>query len=245
MSTQRLTILHTADFHARLTPEKAQHLREMKHAHAPCLLLDSGDALQSANVTLPLRNEHVIDLMNEAGYDAMCLGNREYFFRRSGLLRKTRAAEFIVLAANLCPRRGDMGHIGQQKVFRVGEVRVGVFGLAREMISPSSMWARFTDMVFLDPDEVAESVTAGLRQYSDVVVLLSHLGLEADRRIAAKCDVDLILGGHDHVQVTFDSERDDPPFVSHPGWGADSGALIRLEVAENKVVSANSNVVDL
>jgi 2',3'-cyclic-nucleotide 2'-phosphodiesterase (5'-nucleotidase family) len=246
MTSQRLTILHTADFHGSLTLEKAERLREMKEDYGDCLLLDSGDALRSGNVMVPLRPEPTPELMNLAGYDAMCLGNREYFFRRSGLLRKTRAAEFAVMAANLAAKRGDMGHIAQQKVFLVGEARIGVFGLAREMIGPDSFWDRFSDMVFLDPEETIESTTADLRRHADLLVLLSHLGLETDRALARRgYRIDLILGGHDHAKVSFDSTQDDPPFLSHPGAYGEGVAVLHLDIDSGAITAGRSEIVPL
>ncbi|MEI6504220.1 MAG: hypothetical protein WCP21_24675, partial [Armatimonadota bacterium] len=98
-----LCLLHTADLHDHLTPAKAARLRELR-IERQALLLDSGDALKSPNLVAQPWPERAIRLMNDAGYDAMCVGNREYGLTWGAMRAKTGEARFPVLSANLLPR---------------------------------------------------------------------------------------------------------------------------------------------
>ncbi len=197
-----LSLLHTADMHNRLTGAAAQRLGELRERNE-ALLLDSGDAIAAANVSVR-RREPTIELMNEAGYTAMAAGNREYFFRKRGMIHKTRMAQFAVLSANLQPLRGDMGHIRPWIVIAApGGARVGFFGLTRIMIPPGSWLEAFSDMRFVPWHEAVRAVVSALRQQADWVVALTHLGDEYDRQlIEAFPEIDVVLAGHSHPRAT-------------------------------------------
>jgi len=248
MASGSLTIIHTADLHDRLTEAKAQRLGELKAQHANCLLLDSGDALAAGNVTFRLRPERALELMNEAGYDAMAMGNREYFFRKRILLHKTRPARFSVLSTNLVAKWGDLGHLAQRRLLRLSNgLRVGIFALSREMVAPDGPWQRFSDLAFLDPFEVARLTVGDLRGTMDVIVALSHLGREGDQQlIGLGLSMDFILGAHEHVEATFDVQaHDGPPYLSYPGAFAQTAAVITARVECSRVTGAYSEIVEL
>ncbi len=197
-----LALVHTADMHNRLTRAGAERLGQLREENQ-ALLLDSGDAIAAANVSVR-RREPTIELMNEAGYTAMVAGNREYFFRKRGMIRKTRTAEFAVLSANLQPLRGDMGHIRPWVIATApGGARVGIFGLTRIMIRPGSRLEAFSDMRFVPWQEATRQVVSVVRHQADWVVALTHLGEEYDRQLIAEFpEVDVVLAGHSHPQAT-------------------------------------------
>ncbi len=197
-----LALLHTADMHNRLTRPVAARLGQLREQNE-ALLLDSGDAIAAANVCLRWR-EPTIELMNEAGYMAMVAGNREYFFRKRGMIHKTRTAQFAVLSANLQPLRGDMGHICPGVMVRApsGD-QVAIFGLTRIMISPGSVLEVFSDMRFVPWQEAVRAVVTAVRHRADWVVALTHLGEEYDRQlIEIFPEVDVVLAGHSHPRAT-------------------------------------------
>lgn len=222
-----LTIIHTSDLHGRLDQESADAL-DFLRAQSGALLLDSGDAVAAGNIYV-LPNEPVLELMNAAGYHAMAMGNREFFFRRSGLVRKTRQARFAVLAANVLPVGGDLGHVRRWVVLEAGEERVGLFGLMPTMIPPGSLFERFSDLRFVAWEGAAVEAVAALRDEADWIIALSHRGLEDDIALAELCpEIDAILGGHEHnATVRVVGAR--PTLISHPGCYARSAAFIRME----------------
>ncbi len=198
-----LRILLTADLHGRLSREQARRLGEARGDHG-ALLLDAGDAITAPNVLVWPWDEPVLHRMNEAGYGAMVLGNREFFFRRTGLLRKTRPARFLVLAANLRPREGAGGVLQPHGLLESPEGDlVGVIGIAREMIAPGSAAEIFSDLRFVPWREAAQDAARRLRPAVAWLVALSHLGPAGDDELARLCpELDLVLGGHVHPSAT-------------------------------------------
>ena len=197
-----LRLLHTADMHNRLRPAAARRLRELREENG-ALLLDTGDAIGAINVTVRPA-EPIIDLMNAAGYTAMAVGNREYFFRKRWMIYKTKRAEFSVLCANLRPLRGDMGHIQRQVIIKTSAGdRVGLFGLTPLMIVSGSWGERLADLRFMPGEDAGEQMVAQLRGQGDWLVALSHLGKEQDRHLVELFpEIDLLLSGHSHPQTT-------------------------------------------
>ena len=195
-----VTIFHTADLHNGLTPAAARQLAELKCQHPGSLLLDAGDAVAAWNLTYRLRGEPILRAMAELGYSAMAMGNRESHPLKRGLEQKLRDASFPVLAANVRARRQLLPEVVRSHVLlSVPGARVGVIGLAPQMVRPTSLWARGTDYVFEDPLAVAPELAGRLREDADLVVCLSHCGETVDRELAALPEVDLVLGGHTHT----------------------------------------------
>jgi len=202
-----LHILHTNDLHNHLTARQAHFIGDLKRHFAPeVLLLDAGDAVGAGNLGARSR-EPVLALMNQAGYDAMAMGNRESHPTRTALVKKLLDAKFPVLAANLRAKRNALPpKVVQEYVdFAFGEedepVVVTVIGLSPVITAPDSFWARMTDFVFDDPLKTGPGLAKKLRPETDLLIALTHIGYEKDVQLAASPDIDLIIGGHSHRAV--------------------------------------------
>ncbi len=238
-----LTIIHTADLHGRLDRRGAEALRFLAE-QTGALLLDSGDAIAAGNVYVRA-DEPVLEAMNAAGYHAMAMGNREFFFRRAGLVRKTGQARFPVLAANVLPLSGELGRVRRWTVIEVEGQRVGLFGLAPTMIAPASFAERFSDLRFITWEGAAVEAVEALRDDAQWLVALSHRGLEDDRALAKLCpQLDAILGGHSHDACT-EMVGVRPTVISHPGHHARSAAVISIERGEDGRNQVEARIVDL
>lgn len=195
-----LHLLHTNDLHGELTEYGARWLAELKLSLAPCLLLDSGDAVGVGNVGWHRHGERMHELMNGASYDAGALGNREFHFRPGPQRCKVSLAVFPLLCANLVEPRGYGGVRALATLTLDGLPSVYVFGLLNPMVT-AQHWARYISPArFEPPARVVPGLLDGLGP--GLKVCLSHLGLERDRELAAACPgVDLMLGGHSHTPL--------------------------------------------
>ena len=80
--------------------------------------------------------------------------------------------------------------------------QVGVFGLTTadlpHIVTPASL----EGVRVRDPVEVAKEQVEILSPQVDVIVALTHIGLESDLDLAAQVDgIDLIVGGHSHTAM--------------------------------------------
>jgi len=234
-----LRIIHTSDFHDCLTLAKAARLRALKEEH-DALLIDTGDAIRAANVTVLPWRERAISLMNDAGYDAMGLGNREYFFRGWGMRWKTGHACFPRLVTNLDGGTGGLSHI----VLKVADLRVGLLGLMPTMVAPGHWFEKLSDNRFRPwQDAVAEAVSA-LRDECDTIVALFH---RPNAEIGELCtrlpETALILAGHDHVLRPTLDPASSGRLVSCVGEGATHARVIGLRFPDRSVTM--DRLVDL
>jgi 2',3'-cyclic-nucleotide 2'-phosphodiesterase (5'-nucleotidase family) len=215
----RLALLHTSDAHNRWNEAFVSRLRALKAQH-DALLLDSGDAIRAGNVAIPLRPESAWDWMREAGYDAMTIGNREFHLTAGGFRAKTQGAPCPLLCANLRPKSPD-APIPVQPVWRTEHsgVRVAIVGLTVPMITPRMKVAALSAYLFDPPLEVAREWVARLRPEADLLIALTHIGVQRDRLLAEACpELDVILGGHSHTPTETPEQVGDvwlshaPPF---------------------------------
>ena len=202
-----LHILHTNDMHNKLTPAKAAFIKDLKHHFAPdVLLLDAGDAIGAGNLGARGK-EPVLTLMAETGYDAMAMGNRESHPTHSALMKKLKDAKVPILAANLRNKkdRRPPRVIEEYVDFELGEEEeefvVTVFGLAPQITSPDSWWAKVTDYLFDDPLKTGPGLARKLRPDTDLLIALTHIGYEHDVRLCASPEIDIVIGGHSHRAV--------------------------------------------
>lgn len=229
-----LVILHTNDMHGHLYPGYdfnmpgepkprvggmariaglARAVREQaEQAGTGFLLLDAGDVFEGTPEGLATRGMATIEVMNLAGYDAMTVGNHEFAHGVENLRALARGARFPMLACNI-EREADRDATGfcvPWLIKETGGLRVAVIGV----ITPSTPVMNFPDAVsglrFLP---TAEQVAATLAQvnrehHPDVVVVLSHIGSQADAALArAVPGIPLIIGGHDHVALEAGMRR--------------------------------------
>ena len=173
------------------------------------LHLDGGDCFDGAPVFNFYNGEPEIRTQGAMGIDAMIVANHEFDHGALNLgIQLQNWASFPVLAANYKledpsqPGASPLGGILQPfTVFDVQGLRVGVIGMG----NLSSLSSVFTQpnrlgIVPLNTTEVAQFYTDLLRPQVDVVVVVSHLGIEVDEEmIRSTSGIDVVLGGHNHV----------------------------------------------
>ena len=220
--TTLLTILHVNDYHGRVKPflDKTIDRREqvggaaylaamIKQARAKnptgTLLLAAGDMFQGSPVANLFHGTPVMEIMNELRFDAIALGNHEFDWGMGALTRLRREARFPFLAANIVDSQGNLlPGISPYKIFQRGHAKVAVIGLT----TPETEYTTKPDNVkgfsFLSPEAVLPRLIQEVRrQGASIVILLSHLGLDADKRVAAAVPgIDVIVGGHSHTEIS-------------------------------------------
>lgn len=200
----RVLLLHSNDVHSHLeqAAKMATYITEQRrHCGTDRLLvLDIGDHMDRMRLETEGSDGLVnIALLNEAGYDAVTIGNNEGLTYTEHVLERAygHEARFPVLCANMRRTAGALRPewLLPGTVIRKGGLRFGLIGVT----------AAFSDFYTMlgwdagDPVRAAAEQAEALRPHADVVVLLSHLGLAFDKRIAEEVNgIDLILGGHTH-----------------------------------------------
>jgi|LSQX01.2.fsa_nt_gb 2',3'-cyclic-nucleotide 2'-phosphodiesterase (5'-nucleotidase family) len=189
-------------------------IRKQKAAEGePVLLLSAGDFTGGTPFgwLVPEGIPAQIAVMHLLGYDATAIGNHEYDYGTALLAGYLQAAGYpeangstMLLASNTVPPPGhplaEIFH--REKVIELENgLIVGLFGLiGKDAIAVSNSPE---PLEFTDQHETAAAMVARLEEEGvDLIIALTHSGVEEDRELAREvAGIDLIIGGHCHTAL--------------------------------------------
>ena len=264
----RLTILHTNDHHGHFAAFDSYPFTdigglaaqstlvnrvraEVESRGGGVLLLSAGDVNTGVPESDLLEARPDFELMNRLGYDAMVLGNHEFDNPLSVLKQQRQWADFPFLSANVQVTETGRPLFDPFVIIRVGDLRVGILGLTTaatpEMVPP----AHIAGLIFLDPLAVAAERVSKLEERTDLMIALTHLGLEGpdyfsetaphcdDRILAQRVQgIDVIVGGHSHTLLTTPLRVGQTLIVQAGEWSKYVGRL-DLEITNGTIVSSS------
>jgi 5'-nucleotidase / UDP-sugar diphosphatase len=193
------------------------------------LHLDSGDCFQGAPIFNFYSGEPEVRAVSLLGTDAQVIGNHEFDRGAINVARQyQRWATFPLLAANYkfddarIPGSTLIGSvISPFTVFNQGGLKIAVIGMGN--ISTITSVFDQPNKVGVSPlntIETAQGYIDALRPYVDVIVMLTHLGLQVDQAmIRGTTGIDAVLGGHNHVVINPPQQLEDcSADPEHPGY---------------------------
>ncbi len=177
-----------------------------EHPNEPVMYLDSGDTFQGAPEFNLYKGEVEMRSIQALGVSAMTIGNHEFDNGTSGLVAAYKnSGGFPLLASNYLfydqNNKGLMNLVMPYVVINKGNLKIGIVGVGNDS-SLTSIYNVAGSLGFnaFDPIETAQRYVDELRPRVDLMILLSHQGLDGDYEMAEKVKgVDLVLGGHHHV----------------------------------------------
>ena len=239
---RRLELLHWNDVHGRYDAlarmsARARAIRES--ADHPVLLLDGGD-VEETSVRLSALTYGVAGwrMLRAAGVDAAVVGNGGLLRYGPGVLPRYAAA------LGSPPLVCDLEHDGEtpagaapSRILERGGLRVGVIGA-------TDYYPQYDDLGLTERGRVTavrREATTLRRQGVDVVVLLSHAGLNHDRGLSwsVRGLVDVIVGGHTHHLLRTGDRAEGLP-IAQAGWNGEHLGRIMIEIDED-----GARVVDM
>lgn len=245
---QKITILHTNDQHSRIEPFEATNSRfpnqggfarratlveQIRKQEENVLLLDCGDIFQGTPYFNMFGGELEFKLMSILKYDAATMGNHDFDNGLEGFLKALPNAKFPFICSNYDFSNTILeGKTEPYKVFKKGNIRVGIFGLGIELEGLVGK-KHYGETKYLDPVEIAQHYADFLKNEKkcDLVICISHLGYDfgkdkekmSDKKVAAQTsNIDLILGGHTHTFLpepqVFVNKVGKNMLVNQVGW---------------------------
>ncbi len=246
-----LVIFHTNDIHGRVQNFAKIHAlvaRERK-INPHVLLLSVGDNFSGNPIVdqaVP-RGEPILKLMNRLGYDAMALGNHDFDFGQPVLARFIRKASFPVISANTDSSATPLKKILPEVTLKVGKLRIALCGLIQTEKGsglPSTLPERVEGVRFSDAIDTAKKLSP-LRRKADLGIVLSHLGVEADHRLASEVPgIDLIVGGHSHTLIR-EPQSVNGVLIAQAGGNGDFLGRIEVTFQDGKIVEKRGTLIDL
>lgn len=203
---EQVTILHTNDIHSHfenwpriqryLLTEREQRRQSGSHV----ITVDLGDAVDRAHpLSEATQGQANVALLNAIGYDAVTIGNNEGLgLTHAALNRLYDRANFDVVLDNLtdtATQRPPQWALPAKIITTARGTRVLLLAFTAPFTltyslngwTPASVKTRFPEL---------------LRQYAgqyDVLIVMSHLGINVDRWLAKQFPViDVVIGSHTH-----------------------------------------------
>lgn len=206
MTNEQVVIFHTNDLHSHFEnfPRIRRYIltqrARLKKFAIKVITVDLGDTMDRVHPYTEATNGQInIKLMNQIGYDAATIGNNEGIGNSHQQLETLyQQANFPLILDNLLDRQ-----TGQKpdwtKESKIVETKTGVkIGLIA-CTMPFAATYDMNDWQALPVDQVLPDLLAKIQPKVDLIVLMSHLGINLDRQIAKKYpQIGLILGSHTH-----------------------------------------------
>jgi 5'-nucleotidase len=191
-----LRILHTNDFHGALDAAREEKLRGAREDSD--VYFDSGDAIKSGNLAIPLRPEEVWSRLAGLRCTASVPGNRESHVLVGAFAKKLEGRQHPIICANLRLKSGELPLPGHLIVEAAG-LKVGIVGVMVPMVTSRMATQAASAYLWDQPIPAAIAEAEELAGQVDCLIALTHIGLRQDRELAARTPLfDLILGGHSH-----------------------------------------------
>jgi 5'-nucleotidase len=196
---------HTNDIHSHFEswPQINRLLCDKKRAHSinaeACYIFDIGDHVDRSHpFTEGTKGHGNIKLLNEAGYDAVTIGNNEGItMSHEALSALYTDAQFDVILGNLFEEDGSRPEWAQHyKIYVTPKgTRIGVIGATAEY---KTFYAKLGWQV-TSPCQNLVRIAESIADETDLIVCLSHMGIHEDEKLAVDCpNIDIIFGAHTH-----------------------------------------------
>lgn len=250
MRTETFYIISTNDIHGAI--EKVPNLATLAGRYraqdtASVFLLDAGDRWTGNPYVdiAPEPGRPVMDLMGMVGYDAATFGNHEFDKGLAILDQRTQEATFPVVLANIDTGTSPLSQPDPYIVLHTkGGRSIAVLGLIYNFVNghPDGQDEVFTGTTFASPYETAEKY-AHLAKENDMLIGLTHIGIEADSVLALSVPIfDLIVGGHTHAVLEEPRIYVDT-YVTQTGKNLNYAGITEVRMRGCKVASISNHLV--
>ena len=214
-----LTILHSNDLHGDFLPVRSEdgcfeggvsllsgYVNRVTAENPDTLYVIAGDMFRGSVIDSEYMGISTVEIINMLSPDAVCVGNHETDYGIAHLLFIEKCARFPIINANLHVTTNGARLFPPCHVSEINGLKVLFIGILTEEVLAQTRAEKLIGS-FIDVEEAAAEVgriTGAYRSADiDLTVLLTHIGFEEDKKLAARLDpawgVDLIIGGHSHT----------------------------------------------
>ena len=241
----KTVILHTNDVHGsiELYAKVAAMKDDYEARGAQVILADAGDYSQGTVYVSVNKGKDAVTMMNAAGYDVATIGNHEFDYGYAQLKSNLDSAAFKVVCANVL--RDGNPVFDAYTMINKGGVQVAFVGLETPEAQTKANPALIQGLTFLAGDEmyaaVQTQVDAARTAGADIVIVLSHLGVDSSSEPNTSYDlykkvngIDFIIDGHSHTVMTKGPEGEP---IQSTGTALNNIGVITIDNATKKIES--------
>jgi len=253
---KKLTILHSNDMHGDFHAEKIDdkllggvamlsgYVQKVRAEEENVLYTISGDMFRGSVIDSEFKGISTIEIINMLRPDVVTLGNHEVDYGIGHLLFVEKCAKFPIINANLYLTTNQIRLFKSHTIFELDGMKIMFIGILTEEVLAQARQERLVGS-FVDVHEAALEVgkicNAHKADDIDLTVLLTHIGLEEDEKLASllmpEWGIDMIIGGHSHTFLEKPSVVAGIPIVQAVS-GTDQ--IGRMDI----VIDTDTNAID-
>jgi 5'-nucleotidase/UDP-sugar diphosphatase len=239
--TRKFTILHSNDMHGDFLAEQAAgggkligglpllsgYVNKVRAEEENVLYVIAGDMLQGSIIDSDFRGTSTMQIMNYLAPDVVALGNHEVDYGLPHLLFLERIANFPIVNANLYIKQFEKRLMRPYHIINKAGFDILFTGIITEQVLDSIRLDELIGTFVTLEDassEVGKICDAFKNDDIDLTVLLTHIGFESDKELAAmlrpEWGVDLMIGGHSHTLLSQPAEVNGI-LIAQAGTGTD------------------------
>ena len=217
---KKLTLLHSNDLHGDFFSEEngketiggasrlSGYISKVRAEEDNVLYCIAGDMFRGNIIDSEYQGISTIEIMNSISPDVVTIGNHETDYGLAHLLFLEKCAKFPIINANLFVKSNRARLFKPYEIIEIDGMKILFIGIVTEAVLANTKNEGLIG-TFVDVCEAAEEVGHICNTYNridiDYTVLLTHIGFEEDKKLAAKLDpawgVDVIIGGHSHTFI--------------------------------------------
>jgi len=246
-----LTILHWNDFHSFNQPYEtigqdslivkmggyailSGYINELKKQIAPVALVHAGDDFQGTPISTITKGLSQIRILNIIKPDVFTLGNHEFDYGKENLEQLLKFARFPIISANCFDKQSGKLFLSPYCMKQYGNLKVGFIGLLTPELNQLTLSENIKDLKILDPAASAKKYMTMIKDSVDLIIIVSHLGIEHDEKLAMEIrGAQIIIGGHSHTAL-FETKKVNDIFICQAGSRGRYLGRIDLEYDKQK-----------
>lgn len=254
---KKLTILHSNDLHGDFLEENVNselvggvsmlsgYIQKVRNEEENVIYAVAGDMLRGSIIDTEYRGLSTIEIMNLLAPDVATIGNHEVDYGLEHLLFIEKCANFPIINANLYLTCNDKRLFHSHTILEIDGIRILFIGVLTEKVLQSTKQEELIGRL-IDIHDAADEIRKVTDAYRtvdiDLTILLTHIGFEQDKELAAVLApdhiVDIIIGGHSHTYLEEPCVVEDIPIVQAAEGTAQIGRLdILFEELHNQIDS--------
>ncbi len=205
------------------------------------MLLDGGDFAAAVSDAQKTKVSYLLRGMALLRYDAINLADKDLRYGMAYLKAMKSKYDLPFVSANIY--RKDNGQL-LAKPYLIKEIdglKVGIFGITTTVATADVKEA----FEIKDPVLTAKQIVAELRDEVDLVIALSHLGLENSRKLPTQVPgIDVVISGH-RWNLSRQPERIGETLLMQPGAKGKYLGYLDCEVVDGKIRLIKGEAVSL
>tara|TARA_B100000700_G_C15060358_1_gene865365 strand:- start:5240 stop:6730 length:1491 start_codon:yes stop_codon:yes gene_type:complete len=212
MADSEITILYTNNTNGALEnclcPGKAygslekrvHYIRDWYRKNPNTILVDAGDFLSPTQNAL--KDSIAFRVYEMMPYDAIGLGDQEFFKGATFISNLMDESSLPFVSSNI--EKPELKKINEQIIIQRNNIKFGILSIIDPGVFLFYPKRVKDEVLFSDFRTTLQSKIDALKEKSDVLILLSHSGIDIDRDIAKKFSgIDIIIGSH--TQTVLDN----------------------------------------